>query len=1011
MSDRVLVAAVVLLVAACASPVPPAPTPVSTPAPAAPSPSPRSDFPEPRERLAGVTVYDAQQRRLAPCDPTYRPTLAPRRDAQPVESGSVDLAVVGQLGGRPHAATMVGDRLYVGIGPRVVVFQTIPVWRQAVQSSMLPGIVQGLAAQEEVVVAAVGDAGIAVLETPTDSLTVAATLQLDGTARAVAIDGNTAYVAGQSSGVHIVDMADPSEPQAVGILFAGHDVLGVAATQGTVLAAAGSGGLLVADVSDPQAPRALGSLVTGGYAFSVEVVGSTAYLADGWGGLRTIDVSDPSEPKVLGTLPTAGWAWHVAVVDDFAYVAAGSQGLVVADVTRPEEPSATGIVPLARGQAIHVTASDEVAYVVDPFEGLQIIDVASRASPRPIGTWQPLLEGWGVALVGERAYVAAGRAGLRAVDISEPARPSDVDALPTVAMANAVSAYETNMLASTLYDAGSDEVPALIDVDISDLMRARSAYGQLGRYGRTPLPDGEVLGGSGAGVAPPGPAIGLGTSGSVHVYANEWGILIVDAGGPAPCELAFVETQSTVGFAHGVAVNGDVAFIGVNEPSVLALDISDPRDPRVLSRVRAWEDQGLVNGRWLYAVGYGLEYEGYVLTVLDVADPSRPRQLGALDLPAQPPYFSTQPMAFAAGRLFIAAAEAGLLAVDVSDPTQPRLAGQLAVPGQALIVTAVDDYLYVGSDEAGLLVIQVGSGGGGSPPSGEPAVTQWSGLAAAIDRPAVAIAPATSPTPASGCVVTTTEDDGPGSLRDCLYGRVRPGQAVTFDPALFSPERPAAIELRSPLVLRAGGITVDGGGGVILEGSAFLGVGDWAGWETSFELIKDGVTLRGLRIQGFRSGLVVESDGNTIEGNVIAGNVDADLYLHGASGNRIVGNFVGVDASGTPLTYDPQANAPGFDIDSGSAMNLIDGNLIGGSVYVADPGSYNNSFVGNRIGVDAQGQPAPAPCGAAPYCQLVLDEPFNRAGGLLPGDGNIVAWRIVGRAGGVVLGNEIVNPE
>jgi hypothetical protein len=60
MAGAAWLAAMVLLVGACSSPVPsPTPTPVSTPASPSPSPSPRSDFPKPTERLAGVTVDEA----------------------------------------------------------------------------------------------------------------------------------------------------------------------------------------------------------------------------------------------------------------------------------------------------------------------------------------------------------------------------------------------------------------------------------------------------------------------------------------------------------------------------------------------------------------------------------------------------------------------------------------------------------------------------------------------------------------------------------------------------------------------------------------------------------------------------------------------------------------------------------------------------------------------------------------------------------------------------------------
>lgn len=906
---------------------------------------------------------------------------------------------------------VAGDILYVGVGMRVVAFETDPEWRPAAQSSTLPALVEGVSVADGLVVAALGEAGIAVLDG--DSLDPTGSLELTGSAHAVAIGNGLAYVAASRGGLQVVDLSDPSAPALLGAVRSDGEVLGVAiGADDTLVMAAGSAGLLLADASDPRAPAVVGELFTGGYARGVQVVGSMAYFADSWGGLRLVDISEPSEPRLVGTMPTAGWAWHVAVANDVAYLAAGSQGLVVADVRGAAEPTMLANAPLAGTQAVAVAVSDSVAFVVDPFEGVQVVDVASPAAPRPIGTWQSLLEGWGVAVNGDRAYVAAGRAGLRTVDISEPARPRDLGALPTIARANTLTVFNDVALVSTLTDAGSEEVYALIEVDVrADMMRSRSAYGQLGRPGQAMFVEEQTHTGA-------GPAVGRAQSGSVVVYGIEHGILIVDVGQSPPCEMSFIQTSADASTtsATGVAINGDVAFVGIAgggdaEPLTLALNISDPHDPEALGSVVGDSAKGvLANGPWLYGLGFGdNEANTDALYVYDVADPSAARQVGLLNLPALVNYFSTQTMAFMSGRLFIAAGEGGLLAVDVSEPSRPRIAGRLTVPGQTVSVVAVGGYLYVGSDVAGLLVVDIDPLDAAAP--AEPSVDDlpWAGLTAPVSGDPVAIAPASVTDAEVGCTVTTTLDDGPGSLRDCLRG-VRPGQAVTFDPALFSPDQPATIQLSNPLGLDAGGITVDGGGGVILDGSAHLDVGDWAGFETSFELIKDGVTLRGLRIEGFRTGLVVSSNGNTIENNVIAGNLAQDLYLHASSGNRIVGNFVGVDESGTPLAIDP-SNAPGLDIDSGSSMNLIEGNLFGGSVTITDPGSYNNSFIGNRVGVDVSRRPVPAPCGAAPYCQLVLDVPFNRAGGLLPAEGNVVAWRILVRPGSVALGNEVAAPD
>ena len=233
-------------------------------------------------------------------------------------------------------------------------------------------------------------------------------------------------------------------------------------------------------------------------------------------------------------------------------------------------------------------------------------------------------------------------------------------------------------------------------------------------------------------------------------------------------------------------------------------------------------------------------------------------------------------------------------------------------------------------------------------------------------------------------VVSSTKDDGRGSLRECLESAL-PGDAVGFDSAMFSRRHPGTIRLKSdlqtPLPSR---LTIDGRGGVVLDGGGKV--------FTSFQLYEaTGVTIRGLQIGGFQMGRFVDGSesrgGHTIEGNVIGGN-DIDLTLHMTSGNRIAGNYIGLDATGTRLTYDPQAHAGGdnaFAIQLGSTMNLIEGNVFGVAVRVTDPGSYNNSLVGNRFGVDVAGRPLLCPC------VVGLEQPFNRLGGSNPREVNLYA--------------------
>lgn len=994
---RLAMLACAVLMAACTGQVEPTATPEeATPEEA----TPVAPLLQPQPRLVGFRGNEHREKSALPrCDPARRPATSKRQAAAP---GDVALDVIGQLGGHPHAVAVQGDRLYLGVGPRVLVFATTPTMRQVATSPLLPGIVKGLAVRGHLLAATLGTSGLALLDLRSDAPTLLSTLPLRGSARAVDMGDGVAYVAAEQAGLITVDVRDASRPRSLGRALKDRNVLGVTATTGTLLVTAGEAGLIVLDLSDAGTPTVTGRADTGGYAFAVAADGTRAYVADGWGGLRIVDVSDRSRPRLLGSVPTAGWAQDVTVVGDVAFVAAGSQGLVIADVTDPRAPRTLSTTRLVGRQAVQLAVAGDLAFVVDPFEGLEIVDAAAPAAPRWLGTWQPLLEGWGAAPSGDRVFVAAGKSGLRVVDASDPTHLRDLGAAPTVSMVNAVAAVGDQLLVTTVPEAVERElVASLLTVDASDPQqpRAEGTFVLTGRLDHAIFPwEDSEFAGTVRRLSPGSVTHAVATAGPSVAYATEGGVLVVHAG-PTPCELSFVQTRPYSAGLDGtsaVAIDGRHVFVGMNarDPSsrdglgAFILDISKARDPRVAATIRGETIGGvgaeglLVNGRWLYALVQP-DPSSAVVTVVDVADRAHPRTVGSLRFSraSGPAIRGTSALAFAAGHLFVAAGDVGLVAVDVSDPSRPRLAGRLGVVGSALSVVSDGRRLYVGSDEAGLLVIDPRRSGKAAPPRPRGFAGElWSGLAAPLKRSAVAIAPSTSSkrTGPADCVVTSTKDGGPGSLRQCLKS-ARPGDAVGFGPAVFSRKHPGTIRLERDLPTLRSRLTIDGRGGVVLDGGGGKVF-------TSFQLWKaTGVTIRGLQIRGFEMGIFVDGSrtrgGHTIEGNVIGGN-SFDLTLHMTSGNRVVGNYVGLDATGTRLTYDPQVGNE-FAIQLGSTMNLIEGNIFGVKVEVNDPGSYNNSFVGNRFGIDVTGRPLHCPCVVA------LEQPFNRLGGSSPGEANL----------------------
>ncbi len=220
--------------------------------------------------------------------------------------------------------------------------------------------------------------------------------------------------------------------------------------------------------------------------------------------------------------------------------------------------------------------------------------------------------------------------------------------------------------------------------------------------------------------------------------------------------------------------------------------------------------------------------------------------------------------------------------------------------------------------------------------------------------------------------MTSTADSGPGTLRECLWNQVR-GDVITFSPAVFPPARPATIRLGQDRLswLTRGNITLDASNaGVILDGSAVLGE-----WDPGIGIASDGNIVRGLQIYHFpgagigaggRNNLIGGSrligSGPSGQGNVLSAN-GMGLGLSDQD-NRVLGNIVGLDASGAVamgnlrwgiVMWDGHGNiigsfAPGEN-------NIISANHDAGiSLYGYD--TIGNQVLGNYVGTDITGSRA-----------------------------------------------------
>ena len=192
-----------------------------------------------------------------------------------------------------------------------------------------------------------------------------------------------------------------------------------------VYVADGDSGLVIVNVGDPYQPQKKGSLFTGGFAGGISAqtyvdaqntFRSIVYLADGDNGLVIVDASNPSNPQQIAHLSKITPALDVDVQGNYAYVAAGNQGLQIVDISNPYQPKVVGILAHF---AASVKVRGRLAYISDGF-GVALADISNPSQPRLVAT-----EEWGwptgrLDIWGAYLFVGQDAGGMSVLQIGNP---------------------------------------------------------------------------------------------------------------------------------------------------------------------------------------------------------------------------------------------------------------------------------------------------------------------------------------------------------------------------------------------------------------------------------------------------------------------------------------------------------------------------------------------------------------------------------------------------------------
>jgi hypothetical protein len=244
-------------------------------------------------------------------------------------------------------------------------------------------------------------------------------------ARDVELEGDFAYTVGDI-GLRVIDVSHPERPALVGGWSGSAvddvEVRDALAYLGTSDPLTGeTGGLVVVDVSDPTAVAGVGGIATGSPALDVEVANGLAYVAAREAGLRVIDVANPALPFEVGSHAVPVSAEQVEVVGGLALVAdpgarlprPGIRGsLRVIDLSNPAAPSEIGAYEVGGPVPCRdpgLAVADAVAYLScgggSAVAGVHVIDLSDPAAPIGGIGW-PGVSGSGVDVAGSLVFVA-----------------------------------------------------------------------------------------------------------------------------------------------------------------------------------------------------------------------------------------------------------------------------------------------------------------------------------------------------------------------------------------------------------------------------------------------------------------------------------------------------------------------------------------------------------------------------------------------------------------------------
>ncbi len=880
--------------------------------------------------------------------------------------------------------------------------------------------------------------------------------QTGGTTKALALNGDTLYI---GSGLHVLalDVTDPAAVTLLGTSPLLPDFVEniTADGNGMLYVSCGLGGLVALDSSDPADIRIRGSLDTRGYTEGVTLYGNYAVVADGPQGVQIVEVSDPAEMKTVSEAYPLAYAYDVAISGSVAYIAGGGSGVFTVDLSDPTKPVEAGFTPL-NGFVYDLELLRGRLYAASAWGGVSVLALTDPLAPKYAVAAKTT--GWAMALcaLGDDLLVLDGAEGAMFYGT-----------LPTVPVR--LSSFT---LGGFVYAGAADGNTAFVlDREKGLLIFDCSKKTGLSLTGRwMPLLEGRrvtmeenacfVAGGmSGMHVydmqTPQNPSetywydTGGGyankvilTEGKAYLsthLASQEPLAIFDAADPLqPEKISFMPNDEVVfntafrsisyqngyiyvpGEFHDMAVdvtdalhpkaaskielenpvNGDCSgplYISTNSRQLQLIDVSNPQDIRLVSTLEKNSSGEAV--RFLNSTTVITSADPGIW-IVDVSDPINPKKISELALPG-----SVMDICLDGTTAYLAALGEGVYILDLSDPTAPKRIDTVKTLGIAYDCSYQNGILAVADSFAGMTVYRQADAKGLNTAGATQSAAIQLTLKTSEEPYSLNLLASNQPSPSkeSSFVVTSAADSGEGTLRYALE-QLDMNTTITFDPGAFPVDHPATISLESPLpeIVRDHTTIDASNAGVILDGSNLEsgnGLTVYSFYNRIMGMQIVNFPQHGIDLQGgynVAGGSRKEGGGPMGQGNLLSGNGLYGIRVGGYD-QTVLGNYVGVDLSGENAmpNYDGVFVTESDRVTVGGTREG-EGNVISGNQFINfDSWGDHTRVIGNFIGLNAAGTKAVSPETSS---NVTLESNVMNAvvGGTTPEERNVISGANIG---------------